>query len=73
MQVRYAALLRAGLLQATGIKDFNTGAATFGQVVEEMELSVAGGDGFKLKSRFARFRNVPELLNCSTPSKPPKT
>ncbi|MET3952838.1 helicase-related protein [Arthrobacter sp. UYEF36] len=54
--------LRPDLLQAAGIKDFNTWAATFGQVVEEMELSVAGGDRFKLKSRFAKFQNVPELL-----------
>ncbi len=27
-----------------------------------MELSVAGGDRFTLKSRFAMFPNVPELL-----------
>ncbi|ACL42491.1 helicase domain protein (plasmid) [Pseudarthrobacter chlorophenolicus A6] len=54
--------LRPDLLKATGIQDFNTWAATFGQVVEEMELSVAGGDRFKLKSRFAKFQNVPELL-----------
>src|SRR4029453_17119043 len=54
--------LRPDLLQAAGIKDFNTWAATFGQVVEEMELSVAGGDRFKLKCRFAKFQNVPELL-----------
>lgn len=27
-----------------------------------MELSVAGGDSFKLKERFANFQNVPELL-----------
>lgn len=54
--------LRPDLLQAAGIQDFNTWAATFGQVVEEMELSVAGGDRFKLKSRFAKFQNVPELL-----------
>ncbi|MFF1831123.1 helicase-related protein [Paenarthrobacter sp. NPDC058040] len=54
--------LRPDLLQAAGIKDFNTWAATFGQVVEEMELTVAGGDRFKLKSRFAKFQNVPELL-----------
>ncbi|WP_240987098.1 helicase-related protein [Arthrobacter sp. Soil736] len=54
--------LRPDLLRAAGIQDFNTWAATFGQVVEEMELSVAGGDRFKLKSRFAKFQNVPELL-----------
>ncbi|EMY32805.1 putative helicase [Arthrobacter crystallopoietes BAB-32] len=54
--------LRPDLLEQAGIRDFNTWAATFGQVVEEMELSVAGGDRFKLKSRFAKFQNVPELL-----------
>ncbi|XAS67555.1 hypothetical protein V3C33_19395 [Micrococcaceae bacterium Sec5.7] len=54
--------LRPDLLKSAGIEDFNTWAATFGQVVEEMELSVAGGDRFKLKSRFAKFQNVPELL-----------
>ncbi|MDJ0321957.1 helicase-related protein [Pseudarthrobacter sp. PS3-L1] len=54
--------LRPDLLKDAGIQDFNTWAATFGQVVEEMELSVAGGDRFKLKSRFTKFQNVPELL-----------
>uniref|UniRef100_UPI003899C835 helicase-related protein n=1 Tax=Pigmentiphaga litoralis TaxID=516702 RepID=UPI003899C835 len=54
--------LRPDLLEDAGIADFNTWAATFGQVVEEMELSVAGGDRFKLKARFAKFQNVPELL-----------
>jgi hypothetical protein len=54
--------LRPDLPEAAGIQDFNTWAATFGQVVEEMELSVAGGDRFKLKCRFAKFQNVPELL-----------
>lgn len=50
------------LLERAGIHDFDTWAATFGQVVSEMELSVAGGDSFKLKERFAKFQNVPELL-----------
>ncbi len=50
------------LLERAGIHDFDTWAATFGQVVTEMELSVAGGDNFKLKERFAKFQNVPELL-----------
>ncbi|WP_314324281.1 helicase-related protein [Paenarthrobacter ilicis] len=54
--------LRPDLLQAAGIKDFNTWAATFGQVVEEMELSVAGGDRFKLKSRFGEVPKRAELL-----------
>ncbi|MGO1740098.1 MAG: helicase-related protein [Actinomycetaceae bacterium] len=54
--------LRPDLLAAAGIEDFDSWAATFGQVVEGMELSVAGGDRFKVKARFAKFQNVPELL-----------
>ena len=41
---------------------FDTWAATFGQVVTQVELAPEGGDSFRVKSRFARFRNVPELL-----------
>lgn len=47
--------LRPDLLQAAGIKDFNNWAATFGKVVEEMELSVAGGDGFMLGTPSERW------------------
>lgn len=54
--------LRPDLLERAGIHDFDSWAATFGQVVSEMELSVAGGDNFKMKERFAKFQNVPELL-----------
>ncbi|MEX5237307.1 helicase, partial [Kocuria sp. CPCC 205236] len=35
--------LRPDLLERAGIHDFDSWAATFGQVVSEMELSVAGG------------------------------
>ncbi|WP_458115958.1 hypothetical protein [Arthrobacter sp. D2-10] len=54
--------LRPDLLENAGINDFDTWAATFGQVVTEMEMTVAGGDTFKMKERFAKFQNVPELL-----------
>lgn len=54
--------LRPDLLEASGIEDFDTWAATFGQTVTEMEMTVAGGDSFRLKTRFAKFQNVPELL-----------
>nr|WP_176704916.1 helicase-related protein [Arthrobacter sp.] len=54
--------LRPDLLEKAGIHDFDTWAATFGEVVSEMEMSVAGGDNFKMKERFAKFQNVPELL-----------
>jgi N12 class adenine-specific DNA methylase len=54
--------LRPDLLEQAGINDFDTWAATFGQVVTEMEMTVAGGDSFKMKERFSKFQNVPELL-----------
>lgn len=54
--------LRPDLLHAAGIEDFDSWAATFGSVVREMEMTVAGGNSYKMKSRFAKFQNVPELL-----------
>jgi hypothetical protein len=54
--------LRPDLLEAAGITVFDSWAATFGQVVSQVELAPEGGDSFRVKSRFARFRNVPELL-----------
>ncbi len=53
--------LRPDLLAAAGVLDFDTWAATFGQTTTDVELSPDGGS-FRLKSRFARFHNVPELL-----------
>lgn len=52
--------MRPDLLRAAGVEDFDAWAATFGQVVTEIEMSVTGG--FKQKTRFARFQNVPEML-----------
>jgi N12 class adenine-specific DNA methylase len=54
--------LRPDLLEAAGISVFDSWAATFGQVVTQVELAPEGGDGFRVKSRFARYRNVPELM-----------
>ncbi len=48
-------------MEAAGITDFDTWAATFGEVVTDLELSPSG-TGFRMKSRFAKFNNVPELL-----------
>ena len=54
--------LRPDLLEAAGITVFDSWAATFGQIVTQVELAPEGGDSFRVKSRFASFRNVPELL-----------
>jgi hypothetical protein len=53
--------LRPDLLHDAGISDFDTWAATFGQTVTQIELAPEGGS-FRQKTRFAKFRNVPEML-----------
>ncbi len=53
--------LRPDLLAEAGLDDFDTWAATFGQVTTSIELSPDGGR-FRMATRFARFVNVPELL-----------
>ncbi len=53
--------LRPDLLDAAGLTDFDTWAATFGEVTTDLELA-PDGSRFRMQSRFAKFRNVPELL-----------
>lgn len=52
--------LRPDLLEQADVGDFDSWAATFGETVTAMELGVSGN--FRAKTRFAKFRNVPELL-----------
>jgi N12 class adenine-specific DNA methylase len=47
-------------LKARGIEHFDAWAATFGEVVEAMEIS-PDGKTLKPRSRFAKFVNLPEL------------
>jgi hypothetical protein len=47
-------------LQSRGIDHFDAWAATFGEVVDTMEIS-PDGKTLKPRSRFARFTNLPEL------------
>jgi N12 class adenine-specific DNA methylase/SAM-dependent methyltransferase len=54
--------LRPDLLADAGISVFDSWAATFGQVVTQVELAPEGGDSFRLKGRLARFANTPEML-----------
>ncbi|WP_245642583.1 DEAD/DEAH box helicase family protein [Nonomuraea candida] len=53
--------LRPDLLEEAGIEDFDTWAATFGNVVTDVEMN-PDGNGFRMKARFSKFQNVPELL-----------
>ena len=47
-------------LRSRGIEHFDAWAATFGEVVDAMELSPDGA-GLRPRSRFAKFTNLPEL------------
>jgi N12 class adenine-specific DNA methylase len=47
-------------LRSRGIEHFDAWAATFGEVVESMEISPDGAS-LRPRSRFARFVNLPEL------------
>lgn len=49
------------LLDEMGLDAFDNWAATFGQVVSQLEPDPKG-DGYKYKARFSRFFNVPELM-----------
>jgi N12 class adenine-specific DNA methylase len=48
-------------LQQHNLRHFDAWAATFGEPVTAMELS-PDGFGYRLNTRFARFINVPELM-----------
>ncbi|MFF2572694.1 SNF2-related protein [Streptomyces sp. NPDC058084] len=50
------------LLEEMGLDAFDNWAATFGEVVSNLEPDPKG-DGYKYKARFSRFFNVPELMS----------
>jgi N12 class adenine-specific DNA methylase len=52
--------LDPGGLQSRGLGHFDAWAATFGEVVDSMEIS-PDGKTLKPRSRFSRFTNLPEL------------
>jgi TolA-binding protein len=53
--------LQMGALRRNQLQHFDSWAGTFGETVTSMELS-PDGSGYRLRSRFARFVNVPELM-----------
>jgi hypothetical protein len=54
--------LQYGKLQQMGLGHFDSWASTFGEVVTSIELAPEG-TGYRAKSRFARFYNIPELMS----------
>ena len=53
--------LRPDLLERARLQTFDDWAGNFGEVVSQLELKPAG-DGFRTKKRFAKFSNLPELM-----------
>lgn len=53
--------LQSDLLEEKGIAHFDAWAANFGETVTAMELSPEG-KGYRPKTRFAKFTNLPELV-----------
>ncbi|MHA5023085.1 DEAD/DEAH box helicase family protein, partial [Streptomyces sp. SD35] len=53
--------LAPNMLNEMGLHAFDNWAATFGEVVSQLEPDPKG-NGYKYKARFSRFFNVPELL-----------
>jgi len=54
--------LQKQTMEAMGIYHFDSWAANFGEVTTALELNVEGS-GFRFKSRFNKFTNLPELMN----------
>ncbi|MBW4651698.1 MAG: DEAD/DEAH box helicase family protein [Kaiparowitsia implicata GSE-PSE-MK54-09C] len=54
--------LQPQLLEDLGLSGFDAWASTFGETVTAPEISPAGS--YRVKTRFARFVNVPELMNA---------
>ena len=54
--------LQYDTLMNMGMGHFDSWAATFGETVTAIELSPEG-TGYRAKTRFARFFNLPELIS----------
>lgn len=55
--------LAPGTLKAQGLDTFAAWAGAYGRVVPTVELKPEG-NGFQVRQRFARFQNLPELMNA---------
>lgn len=54
--------LQAGMLKDCGIDHFDEWAADFGEVKTDYELEPEFDGKYQLKTRFAKFTNLPELM-----------
>lgn len=53
--------LQKNKMRSLGFKTFDAWASTFGETVNSLELAPSG-NGYRMKTRFAKFTNLPELL-----------
>lgn len=54
--------LQYDLLEEQGLENFDAWASTFGETVSAIELAPEG-TGYRMKTRFSRFYNLPELIS----------
>lgn len=54
--------LQYNTLKEHGLEHFDSWASTFGETVTAIELAPEG-TGYRMKTRFAKFFNLPELIN----------
>ena len=54
--------LQYGTLQKMGLTHFDCWASTFGETTTAIELAPEG-TGYRARTRFAKFFNLPELMN----------
>lgn len=54
--------LQFGRLKELGLDQFDAWASTFGETITSIELAPEG-TGYRAKTRFARFYNIPELIS----------
>ena len=54
--------LQRSLLEKEGLLNFDSWASTFGESITAIELNPTG-TGYRTKTRFARFYNLPELMS----------
>jgi len=55
--------LQPDILKKTKLHFFDKWAATFGDTISSLEINPEGS-GYRLKNRFSKFHNLPEVLCC---------
>lgn len=54
--------LQPDMLKGMGLENFDSWATTFGETISALELAPEG-NGYRAKTRFAKFNNIPELMS----------